>query len=320
MRLTIIIPTYNRINYLKKTLESVIDAIDEETEVIISDNCSTDGTREWLENSSFKNNNIRSIIQKNKIEMYRHWNSLVKQSKGDYFILLSDDDLVSKKMLKEFYDINTDLGMLMFNHVVINENNVEMSRYMNNKYGFIEAGTAFDEFKFGVENRLCSIIFNKRIFFENGGFNEECTLTASDSEIIQKISLKSLVYFSKHEDAVGYYRIWSGSLTQRKLLSKLWHDEIEIWCKNILEFLKEYPEYNAEKIVNNIKFLNYFEAINSNIKVTPKNEITLFMNKIPELKKLTLKKTILNIIFRKYFLMVCYIVFVEKLRKIKKLF
>lgn len=51
--------------------------------------------------------------------MYKHWNSLVKQAKGDYFILLSDDDLVSKKMLKEFYDINTNLGMLMFNHVVI---------------------------------------------------------------------------------------------------------------------------------------------------------------------------------------------------------
>ena len=45
--LSICIPTYNRAEYLKKTLESIVwqrDFLSKDVEVVISDNCSTDDT------------------------------------------------------------------------------------------------------------------------------------------------------------------------------------------------------------------------------------------------------------------------------------
>ena len=46
--LSICIPTYNRCSYLKKTLESIVSQKIFETtdlvEIVISDNCSSDGT------------------------------------------------------------------------------------------------------------------------------------------------------------------------------------------------------------------------------------------------------------------------------------
>ncbi len=46
MMLTIAIPTYNRAAYLSECLESVLPQIQEEMEVIISNNASTDNTEE----------------------------------------------------------------------------------------------------------------------------------------------------------------------------------------------------------------------------------------------------------------------------------
>ncbi len=49
MNLSVIIPCYNEVNSIKQVVLSVIDVIGDEGEIIIVDDCSTDGTRELLE-------------------------------------------------------------------------------------------------------------------------------------------------------------------------------------------------------------------------------------------------------------------------------
>jgi len=52
-KLTIAIPTYNGARYIREALDSIIsqlDDIDEEVEIVISDNASTDQTPEIIEN------------------------------------------------------------------------------------------------------------------------------------------------------------------------------------------------------------------------------------------------------------------------------
>ena len=44
--LSLCIPTYNRADLLEKTLESLVEQLDDEIEIVISDNCSTDNTEE----------------------------------------------------------------------------------------------------------------------------------------------------------------------------------------------------------------------------------------------------------------------------------
>ena len=47
-RLTIIVPTYNRLNLLKKCLDTISNQTDKNFEFIIGHNCSNDGTIEYL--------------------------------------------------------------------------------------------------------------------------------------------------------------------------------------------------------------------------------------------------------------------------------
>lgn len=48
MNLSVIIPCYNEINTIEPVVQSVIDVIGDDGEIIIIDDCSTDGTRELL--------------------------------------------------------------------------------------------------------------------------------------------------------------------------------------------------------------------------------------------------------------------------------
>lgn len=49
MKLSVIIPCYNEVNTVREVLDLVIDARGPEKEIIIVDDCSTDGTRQLLE-------------------------------------------------------------------------------------------------------------------------------------------------------------------------------------------------------------------------------------------------------------------------------
>ncbi len=49
MNLSVIIPCYNEVNTIEQVVQSVIDVIGDDGEIIIIDDCSTDGTRELLE-------------------------------------------------------------------------------------------------------------------------------------------------------------------------------------------------------------------------------------------------------------------------------
>lgn len=51
MNLSVIIPCYNEVSSIEQVVKSVIDIIGNEGEIVIVDDCSTDGTRELLKNN-----------------------------------------------------------------------------------------------------------------------------------------------------------------------------------------------------------------------------------------------------------------------------
>jgi glycosyltransferase involved in cell wall biosynthesis len=50
MNLSVIIPCFNELNYIEQVVQRVSEIIGEEGEIIIVDDCSTDGTKEFLKN------------------------------------------------------------------------------------------------------------------------------------------------------------------------------------------------------------------------------------------------------------------------------
>ena len=103
--LSIVIPTYNRCNYLKECLDSIAEcSIDSQKkiEVIICNNFSQDKTELAINNFIQSNthiNKINVISSKELIPAQNNWENGINNSKASRILLLSDDDKVIYKGL-----------------------------------------------------------------------------------------------------------------------------------------------------------------------------------------------------------------------------
>lgn len=103
--ISICIPTYNRADILRKSLDSYIECygFDEEVEIVISDNASSDTTQDVGEFYSSKYSNIKYF--RNDINIRdRNFPLSLERATGEYLKLMKDNLILSKhgiKYLKE---------------------------------------------------------------------------------------------------------------------------------------------------------------------------------------------------------------------------
>jgi len=90
---TIAIPTYNRAStFLPCTLASACAQMYPRLEILVSDNASNDATREIVR--AFRDPRIRYHRHASNIGSSNNMNFCVQQARGDYLVLLPDDDLL----------------------------------------------------------------------------------------------------------------------------------------------------------------------------------------------------------------------------------
>ena len=97
-KLTIAIPTYNRLQKLKRTLVQVLAlSKGKPVEVLVSDNGSTDGTREYLQ--SISQAELHCYFNEQILGCDRNFLNCFNKANGEYVMLLGDDDLLLEKGL-----------------------------------------------------------------------------------------------------------------------------------------------------------------------------------------------------------------------------
>ena len=106
-KLTIGIPTYNRDKYLNELLESIfleMNSIEFPIEIIISDNCSIDSTSIIVSNWE---NKLPIKYSKNdeNLGMDANIDVIFRKASSEYVLLVSDDDLLIRGILKYYYDL-----------------------------------------------------------------------------------------------------------------------------------------------------------------------------------------------------------------------
>jgi len=92
------LPTYNRCEYLSKSIESVLSQSYRNIELIISDNNSQDGTAKLLNNVT--DSRVRILRQPENVGMTGNWNQCLSAANGEFFLLLSDDDLLEPNAIE----------------------------------------------------------------------------------------------------------------------------------------------------------------------------------------------------------------------------
>jgi abequosyltransferase len=125
--LTIVIPTKNRIDYLKRNLDNLNEILTKNhltkiIHVIVSDNNSQDGTQEYLlrTKSHYPKLKIKTII--NQENLTGQNNSFVALSKAvsNFIMFMGDDDYINSELMAEVIEIlqnNSKISTVVVNSI-----------------------------------------------------------------------------------------------------------------------------------------------------------------------------------------------------------
>lgn len=90
---SIILPTRNRLDTIRRTVDRVRSQTFTDWELIVSDNASDEeGKAAYLEELSVADSRIRVHFQKENIGIHANWRFCIEQTKGRYYIPVTDDD------------------------------------------------------------------------------------------------------------------------------------------------------------------------------------------------------------------------------------
>ena len=219
MNISVIIPTFNRKETLKRAIQSVVMQSYTPYEIIVIDDGSDDGTKEWLKDNF---PNVKYIYQMNSgVSSAR--NKGIKLARGDWIALLdSDDEWLPSKLKDQANEIelNPAAKFLHTNEIWI-RNGVRVNQMKKHKkYG----GYIFEKCLDMCRISPSSVLIKKDIFDEIGMFDETLKV-CEDYDLWLRFASKYPVHFldqplikkygghsdqlSKVDDGIESYRIRS---------------------------------------------------------------------------------------------------------------
>ncbi|GED49375.1 alpha-L-Rha alpha-1,3-L-rhamnosyltransferase [Carnobacterium maltaromaticum] len=90
--ISVCMATYNGSSFIKRQLDSIVTQLHEGDEIIIVDDCSSDGTVEIITND-FKEINIRLFVNEFNLGSVASFEKAIKYANGEYIFLADQDDI-----------------------------------------------------------------------------------------------------------------------------------------------------------------------------------------------------------------------------------
>ncbi|WP_179344023.1 glycosyltransferase [Winogradskyella ursingii] len=278
---SVIIPLYNKANFIERTLNSVIQQSFKDFEIIIVNDGSTDQSTTIVER--FTDSRIRLIHQTNK-GVADARNKGIAQSNGKYIALIDADDYWYNdhlEALKIQIEKFPEAGLYCNNYeVFLTESNKQPAQF-NFDYG-TEPLIVKDFFKASIINSVAwtsAVAFSKEKFDALGGFNPQLD-TSEDLDLWIRFALNYKVSFNP-EITMSYRYYIADSLTKRETN----------WTR--LDFINNFKKEEAENdsLKHYLDINRYAVALRS--KVLDETELFLILKDDINLSNLNWKQRLL---------------------------
>lgn len=93
MKLSVFVVTYNQERYIRQCLESIVaQKVNFDYEIIIGDDCSTDGTAAICDEFAAKYPQIHVYHHPNNMGLLKNWEFVMNKCKGEFIALIEGDD------------------------------------------------------------------------------------------------------------------------------------------------------------------------------------------------------------------------------------
>lgn len=229
LKVSIVLPCYNQIKYVKESIDSVLNQSYDNFELILVDNASTDGTKEVLAEYAKKDKRVTCIFHNKNLGFTKSINDGFEIASGKLIAIHNSDDVwypnkleEQVKVFKEFSDVD----VVTADAEIIDENGKSVgysfSQELNwNTFGVVDF--AFNEL---CKRNFCchpSIIFRKNCLSTAKGYDESLSY-ACDWWFLLILSKKHKFYYLNSK--LLKYRIHPNNLTKNK--NNTYKDMMEI--------------------------------------------------------------------------------------------
>ena len=198
-KISVVIPTLNRINTLQRALDSVINQTYKAAEIIVVDNGSSDGTLKFLREQYPK----ITILTENKIGVSSARNKGIKNSINQWIALLDSDDAWHTRKL-EIQTSMLDSALKEYNLIHTDEvwfrNNKHINQMKKHKK---QGGYIFERCLSLCCISPSSVLFKKNILDKVGLFDESLPV-CEDYDMWLKICSSEEVLFAQDKLTYKY--------------------------------------------------------------------------------------------------------------------
>ena len=133
-KIDVLLATYNGEKYLRQQLDSILNQSYKNINLIISDDCSKDGTREILKEYEQKDNRIIVYFQEKNLGYVKNFEFLLRKVENDIYMLSDQDDVWLLDKIEKTYNKmkETDADLVFTDLEVVNEKLETMYSSYNN--------------------------------------------------------------------------------------------------------------------------------------------------------------------------------------------
>ena len=267
VKVSVIIPVFNAEDYLKQSLDSIVNQTIDDIEIICIDDGSDDSSIDILNEYSDTYSNIQIFQQEHKRAGAAR-NYGLSKAKGKYVFFMDADDVLELDALNEFYEISEErnLDFLIFQITNYDEASGEYfdTDYylMEDLYQFVEDKTfSFDDLDdhiFDIPVTLCNKFYNREFIDKCGARFPEETLF-EDNIFFWKLIFDAERMYLYHKKMYAR-RIHSNSSMQAG--DKRYADSINIYNMVIQIFIDRGYFEKYKKILCNNKIKMVFNRYN----------------------------------------------------------
>ncbi len=207
MKVTVIVPTFNRRKWIGECLNSVVGQTHANVEVIVVDDCSTDGTVEWLRNEEEYSSVIVHQQEKNGGASIAR-NTAIAMAKGDLIVFIDSDDMLLPEHIEtavKHFEQYPNTGLFCCDSSMIDADGKVILDGKTWHQSLAEAkgldvATGFRPLKdvFTHSNCFPGFTLRRQVFEELGGFDQSI-FPADDYDLALRVAASRFHVYYLHE-------------------------------------------------------------------------------------------------------------------------
>lgn len=249
--------SYNQKDFLKESIDSILEQTYSNYEIIIADDASTDGSVELIKKYAEDFPNIiKPILNKNNKGHTKNLNIALFACKGKYIAIFDGDDIMFPDKLKlqvEFMEQKPECTVCYHNTDFF-DNNTGKTLYLRNNKNNSHTGDVKTMIKYGMFNTNIANLIRRKKIPKHGAderipiasdwiFYVECLINGGQILYLDKV----LARVRRHPD----------NITQTKFLKNL----IDQYLSTFI-VIRKYPKYTFQV------FFRWFDGLRNQIKTS----------------------------------------------------